>query len=365
MWWKATIMQRNLLRLAPIGVAAVIVASCSQATTSGIPPSENGAITSRPSAALIQARSPELVYVTDTNTVSAYPAKSSGPVAPVIVLSDPKLPNTVWDPWGAVFDKSGYLYVQSFLSNATGFVYAPGARTGAKPVRVFTGDGPDVRGIGVDPAGYEYTATSDTGTELDVLPPKANGRPGNYYFVHPLRAIVTDGEWTPWPEVLTTDGKDEAIAGMVRYNGNAIEVFEGGAQGSSSPIREIAGSKTGLGQNPQNLSVTFSALTGFIYVGVSAGQNAHVSIFSDSANGDVAPIRTIRGSKTGLSGRDISGLAVSDRDGDLYVMSRTGSSVSGQIYVYASDAKGNVPPLRSFVDKATGFTSAQGIGISH
>jgi hypothetical protein len=363
---KAAIMRHNALRLISVILAAIILASCSPGTPTSIAP--EGSVPARlPRAALIATHSQQLVYVTDTTSVSAYPATSDGSVTPVVVLSDPMLPNAIWDPWGAVFDKSGYLYVQSFLSEATSFVYAPGARTGAKPVRVFMGGGPDTRSIGVDPAGYEYIATSEDGTEIDVLRPRANGHPSNSYYVKPLRAIFTDGTWSPWPDILTTDAKDEVIGGIARYNGNAIEVFEGGRAGSTKPIREIAGSKAGLGtcsQGCQNLSVTFSALTGLIYAGVSTGPQAHISVFTDTANGNVAPLRTIQGTNTGLTGMGISGIAVSDRTGEIYAMATTGSSVSGRIYVYARNANGNIRPVRSFTDQNTGFASAQGIGIS-
>src|SRR5580700_3435060 len=70
-----------------------------------------------------------LIYVAsaDSGPVTAYPAAASGAVHPVRKVKNPENSKTVWDPWGVTFDSSGALYVQSFLSDATTFVFAPGA----------------------------------------------------------------------------------------------------------------------------------------------------------------------------------------------------------------------------------------------
>ena len=113
----------------------------------------------------------ELVFVANAGSgpVTVYPAHSSGPVASVDSLPDPDLDNTVWDPWGVTFDPAGDLFVQSFVSDATTFVFPWGQTS---PSRVFRVDGPDSRSIAVDATGYEYVATGESaGQDL-------GGRPG-------------------------------------------------------------------------------------------------------------------------------------------------------------------------------------------
>jgi hypothetical protein len=319
---------------------------------------------------LIRSRAGELVYVADANgPVAAYPARSKGNTSPALTVLDPNLQNTFWNPWGVTFDKHGYLYVQSFLSEATTFVFPPGADSDEKPSRVFMGNGPDTRSIAVDSAGYEYIASTQQPAEIDVLAPKANGNPNNGYHVNPLRSISTDeAVWFPWPDILTIGSREEIIAGIVRSPANAIEVYTGGPSGGGSPIRVVSGPHTRLGscsQSCQNIAVTFSLPTKRIYVAVSAGGPllAHISTFAENANGDAAPLRTIEGSKTRLSGQVITGIAVSARTGEIYAMVKSAQFSPGEVLAYARNANGNTAPERAFIDPATSFTNAQGIAI--
>jgi hypothetical protein len=63
--------------------------------------------------------------------------------------------------------------VQSFLSDATTFVFAPGATS---PTRMFTGLGPDVATVAVDPSGYEYVIGGEGPPAIAVEPRRANGK---------------------------------------------------------------------------------------------------------------------------------------------------------------------------------------------
>jgi len=63
-------------------------------------------------------------------------------------------------------------------------------------------------------------------------------------------------------------------------------------------------------------------------------------VYAPGANGDVAPIRTITGSNTGLSAPQYDAV---DSSGRLYV-TNDGSSL-GTITIYAAGANGNVAPI--------------------
>jgi hypothetical protein len=313
----------------------------------------------------------ELVYVAnaDAGAVTAHAASSSGPVSPSRRNRDPNDPNTYWDPWGVTFDAGHHLYVQTFLSDATSFVFAPGAMGKDQPKRIFVGGGPDTRSIAVDGSGYEYIATGESSAEIDVLPPHANGRPGDLYHVQPLRTIPTDeATWFPWPDILTTDAENEVLAALVRSQGNAVEVFEGGPQGPSSPIRTITGPHTHLGTCPgqpcDQVAVTSSSLTGLTYVAVSESASTRICEFAANADGDARPVRIIEGPNTRFAGMVITGIAVSPRTGEVYVMVKRAQFGTGEVDVFARHASGDAAPERTFTDSTSGFVDAQGIAIS-
>jgi hypothetical protein len=313
----------------------------------------------------------ELVYVAnaDGGPVTAYAASSSGAVAPVRRNRSPNDPNTYWDPWGVTFDTHRFLYVQTFLSDATSFVFGPRARGSHLPARIFMGGGPDTRAIAVDGLGYEYIATGEGSAEIDVLPPGANGDPNNLYHVAPLRTIQTDEEAPfPWPDILTTDTKDEVLAALVRSMDNAVEVFQGGPVGVSAPVRVISGSQTRLGTcsgfgSCDQMSIDYAALTGRIYVAVSAGSKTRILEFAGDADGDVAPMRIIHGASTRLAGKVVTGIAVSPSTGEIYVMVKHDQFGPGEIEVFARGANGDVAPERTFTDATSSFADAQGIAI--
>lgn len=309
---------------------------------------------------------PELVYVANLNgPVTAYPAGSSGGVMPVRSLGDPHDPNTFWGPWGVAFDISGRAYVQSYLSDATTFVYSPGARL---PGRILRVNGPDSRAVTVDPAGYEYVATGQSGLVISVAAPGASGVPANLYAVPEVRQIPTDEtSFHPWPSVLTVDNAGHVIAAVVRSTGNAIESFNAGPSGGMAPIRVIAGPDTGLGScagTCDQISVAYSTYRGQIYAAVNQGGQTHINVYPGTASGDAVPVRVISGPATGLTGQVVTGIAVSQIDGSVYVLAKqTQFGGPGSVLVFDRFANGNAAPARSFTDAASGFGDGLGIAV--
>jgi hypothetical protein len=350
----------------------------------------------------------ELVYVASiSGPVVAYRAGSAGSALPVRSLPDPGDPATYWGPWGVAFDAAGNVYVQSYLANATTFVYPPGATV---PRRIFRVTGPDSRAVAVDAGGYAYVASGQGGTAISVAAPGATGTPDDLYTVAELRQIPTDETpFHPWPSILTTDASGHVIAAVVRSVGNAIEVFAGGPSGSGAPVRVIAGPHTGLGScavTCDQVAVTYSPLTGRLYVAVSQGEQTHINVYAGTASGDAGPIRVISGPATGLAGQVVTGIAVSQGeqthinvyagtasgdagpirvisgpatglagqvvtgiavsqvDGSIYALSKPSQFGSpGTIRVFDRFANGNAAPRRDFTDATTGLRDAMGIAI--
>lgn len=311
----------------------------------------------------------ELVFVANAGPgpVTAYPAHSSGPVAPVDSVPNPDLANTVWDPWGVTFDPAGDLFVQSFVSDATTFVFPWGQ---SSPSRVFHVYGPDSRSIAVDATGYEYVASGESAAVVSVAAPGAAGSSSDFYSVPAVRTITTsESGYSPWPSTLAVDSDGDLVVAAVSPQGNAVEVFEGGGSGSDTPIRALSGTATDLGtctgfDTCDHLAVASSASTGDLYVAVSASSGARIEEFKSTSDGDVAPARTITGTKTGLVGEVITGLAVSPKSGDIYAMVKSSQfSGRGSVEVFSSHANGDAAPRHTFTDASNGFADAQGIAV--
>jgi hypothetical protein len=315
--------------------------------------------------------SSEVVYVAnaDNGPVTAYRAASSGSVDPIRKLDNPHFDNTVWDPWTVAVDSSSRVYVQTFISDATTFVFNP--IRSKLPSRVFRVTGPDSQSIAVDESGFEYVMGGEGPSQIFVAAPKATGMPSNEYSVSPVRQLSTEQDgFEPWASTLSVDKLGDVVSGVTKPSGNAIEVFQGGAAGSSQPLRVIAGSRTGLGrctgtQACEHVSVASSPSTGKIYAAVSSPSGTHIEVFASGADGNVRPERTIAGVMTGLPGNVVTGIAESTSSGDLFVMVKA-SQFEGPaaVEVFGRHADGDVAPLRRFTDRVTGFEDAEGIAVA-
>src|SRR5262249_27889414 len=165
--------------------------------------------------------------------------------------------------------------------------------------------------------------------------------------------------WSPWPSILATDSHGHVIAAVVRTHGNALEVFEGGPAGGAAPTRVISGSLTGLDSCCTTMALTYSGLTGQLFVAVNSGAGTHIRVFPANAAGNSAPVRSIEGSVTGLSGNVVTGIAVSQVSGDLYVLIKASQfGGPGMISVFGPSAQGDVAPVRTFTDGSSGMSDA-------
>jgi sugar lactone lactonase YvrE len=128
----------------------------------------------------------------------------------------------------------------------------------------------------------------------------------------------------------------------------AVMVYAAGATGNDPPLQTITGSKTGL-YTP--LGVAVDPVNGDIYVAnfgyIGPSLAPSVLIYAPDANGNVPPIGTITGAKTGLNG---PGNLALDASGNIYVPNAgggTGSNPFGTVTVYAAGSVGNVAPIQT------------------
>ncbi len=129
-----------------------------------------------------------------------------------------------------------------------------------------------------------------------------------------------------------------------------INVYAAGSNGNVAPVRSIRGQSTKL------YYVYGSAVDagGNVYVANGYHSGCCITVYAPGATGDVKPIRNISGAKTQLAVP--VGLAL-DARGDIYVLNAEGSPTRS-VTVYAAGANGNVKPIRAIVGQKTGLYAA-------
>jgi len=121
-----------------------------------------------------------------------------------------------------------------------------------------------------------------------------------------------------------------------RFDPPSITIYAMDAQGDTAPLRVIQGPKTQL--NWPGI-MALDPDTGDLYVANDEGQSLLV-FHGATDNGDVAPARVVKGNKTGLSYP--IGLAIDTKNKELWAVNLGSSSAT----VYPLAANGNVAPLR-------------------
>src|ERR1700682_1923970 len=135
---------------------------------------------------------------------------------------------------------------------------------------------------------------------------------------------------------------------------NSVTVYTRTANGNVAPLRTISGAATGL-NSPEGLAV--DAVNNELFVANDFPANGTVTVYALTANGNVAPLRTIAGAGTGMD--TPRGLAVDTVNNEVVVVQVSTPAIT----VYARTANGNVAPLRTIVGAATGLNGPIGISV--
>jgi 6-phosphogluconolactonase (cycloisomerase 2 family) len=287
------------------------------------------------------------------NRVTVYPVKANGNVTPVQQLSGS---NTgLKDVWAVAVDDARNIYAANYEGSLDPegdlTVYASGSNGNVAPTASIEGtaSGDEMfnpSGIGLDAAGNIY-ATGHTSNSISVYAPGSNGTPT------PIQYIEGDNTEISQPSSLAV--APDGMMYVTNWNTMAVTIYAPGANGNVAPIRTISGSKTGI-YHPSSVAIDRK---GIIYVssaeeGSPAG--CCVTVYAKDANGDVAPIRTISGSNTGIDGPN--GIAV-DSDDNVYVAEYFTDSVTE----YAKNAHGNVAPIRTISGSNTLLDEPAGLTV--
>jgi hypothetical protein len=181
------------------------------------------------------------------------------------------------------------------------------------------------------------------GSAIDVFAPGANNS-GSGGKAKPKRTISDEGG-------LAIDSNN--LLYVANSTTATIDIFP---SGSGTMQAQIGGSNTGL-VAPSTVAVDAS-----LNVYVFDANTATISEFAAGATGNVAPIRTISGSSTGLGGGNgfSFGLAVSKMSGHIFVS----NPASNAILVFAATASGNVAPIQTIAGSATGLSFPLGVAVT-
>jgi hypothetical protein len=141
-------------------------------------------------------------------------------------------------------------------------------------------------------------------------------------------------------------------------NNTSITVYAPDAAGNAAPIAMISGPSTDM-IAPSGIAFDSS---GKIYViNASNTSDPRIDIYPASANGNVAPMASIRGGNTGLA-RPVD-IAI-DASGTLYVANLAAYTSGWSITVYSAGANGNAAPTATIAGNNTLLVAPIGIAVA-
>lgn len=308
------------------------------------------------------------IFVANGYDVTAYPAVSSGDVAPIAVTPDMAAPN------GIARDGSGRIYIAN-PATSTITVYASNAGGNVPPVAVIGGANTmlsNPNGIALDASGKIYVLNGGFSFNITVYPPLATNT--GILNEAPVADIAGSNTFLDFPIGIAVDARGDicvanAVGGPIgpgdTYAPGVITVYSAGSNGNVAPTATIFGAATGL-FNPLGIALDSE---GNIYVSNGEGQfsfgtvtvtlEASITVYSAGSTGNVAPIRTITGNDTGLYYPQ--GIAL-DSSGNLYTEGYVNGGGDG-VNAYAAGSNGDVSPLTSIIGADTGLAGPNGIVV--
>jgi sugar lactone lactonase YvrE len=221
--------------------------------------------------------------------IVAFAAGAHGNVAPVRRINTNLVPC-----YGFAVDRTGRVAVVGGGGGGRVQIWNPGARGNAQPSQTIFGPRTQIDrpwGLAFSYPGALYVTSmadfppSVAGQNIAAFAPTANGN------ATPLRVISGSNTGIAVPKSIFIDQWRNLIW-IVNERGGSIEAFPLAADGNASPAIAIAGPRTRL-ENP--LAVAVDA-AGYVY----ASSPTTITVYAPAANGDVAPVQTITGSKVKL-----------------------------------------------------------------
>ena len=204
-----------------------------------------------------------------------------------------------------------------------------------------------------------YAANFESQT-ITAYPATANGNVaptvaigGSNTYINVPHGVAVDTK----NRLYVSDGGFENIHAACRHAN--IDVFASGANGNVPPYRRIGGRNTGLAGCLGGIALDANNNM-YVVTGSGPGETGHVLVFKANTFGNIAPIRNISGSNTGLN--QPFGIAVGG-NGAIYVANDDGFFSDESITVYAAGANGNVAPTRTIAGTNTALIDPTGVAV--
>jgi len=266
------------------------------------------------------------------HSILVFRATDSGDVAPIRVLKGTK--TGLDNPYGLVFDEKNSELVVANYGNHTATVYP----------RTASGDVAPIRTIRVAPQGttvpiFQHVSAVDYDSKREeILVQSCVAQPQMVAFAKGAKsgerpARILAGEATRQGRGMHDMRYDQIHDEIVIANPNAQAVltFRGGASGQEPPLRIIQGPRTGIVKSDY---VELDPVHDELFV----PEGGKILVFPRTATGDVAPIRILQGPDTGLRGA-LGGFLSVDPVNDLLVIPNR-----GRILIFNRTDSGNVKP---------------------
>ncbi|MGH7814804.1 MAG: hypothetical protein ACREQI_12470 [Candidatus Binataceae bacterium] len=289
--------------------------------------------------------------------IAAFPLTANGNVHPAATIEFPSKPGTpTVNPYGIAVAPNGTIYAATcvgFGSDSSLLYFPAGSRGEPKPAGVINLESEVIcpGSVALDSSGNIYYILQ--GGIPGIVLVYGSGATGN---ATPISLISGDNTGLTWPADVAVDSARKIY--VSNFQGGqagfgSITIFAAGSNGNVAPAATITGPDTGLGY-PVGVAVDSA---GDIYVVNSQGTqtfgSSSVTVYSPGSNGDAAPISTIVGPDTNLY---FSGGVALDSSGNIYVTNSASSdSQNGSITVYSPGSNGDVAPIRTIAGNKTGL----------
>ncbi len=307
-------------------------------------------------------------------SVYVYSAGSNGDAFPIATISGSK--TELSSPVAIALDSNRNIYVPDKGAGSV-FVYPPlGSSSGqlnVAPTATISGINIGLNvgiitglvypySFALDSSGNIYT-TNQVPASVTVYPPLGSST-GEVHEtpIATISTALTTGLRSPEGVALDSSGKIYVVDDGPDYSGpDSVFVYAAGSNANAAPIATISGSKTGLSGA---IGITLDS-SGKIYVADGEAESVFIYSALGSRTGllNEAPIATISGSNTGLGYP--YGIAL-DSSGNIYV---TAVYYAGDIYVLVYPPVGsstgtlNESPTAFIFGSDTGLSNPQGIAL--